>query len=224
MANIIRNDITIEGDNLGRALDAIGFNTRSREGTREYTVFNYERIAPPPKDELPEGWENWYSNNWGSFPYGGAQPGDILERSKTKILFKVYTHCGSAYDMVEKVAKRFPQYSVGVVMWELANSIIGEVRWLKGQERLVVQPYDAQMSYGDHLAALPAPRVTEAQRLKAEELVAAAAKLYEGSEPLVLDDAETIVADVLADSEGDSVAVQFGWHEDGSYCLYVNAG
>ena len=121
MANIVRNDITIEGGNLQQILDAIGFNTHFGASEDKYTVFNYELIAPPPKDEPPEGWEDWYSNNWGSFPYGGAEPGDILERSDTKICFKVYTKSGSAYDMVEKVAKRFPQYRVGVFMWEKAN-------------------------------------------------------------------------------------------------------
>jgi hypothetical protein len=224
MANLVRNDITILGENLQVVLDAIGFNTTFDTRVPKlggFTVlFNFDRIVPRPQDNPPEGWSKWFSDNWGTCPYDCALPKDILEQSDNKICFSVYTKWTTAYTSLEKVVARFPNYKYNLYMRELANHTVGEVTWVNGRRRLVVQTYRLLLrDDGDYPAF---PPITEADKAKAAELVRAAAQTFQGVIPD--EDAEIVVAEILANGGEAALKVQFVSNDDGSCCLCVDSG
>ena len=226
MANLVRNDITIEGDDLQQVLDAIGFKTQfdtRLPSLGEFTVlFNFDRVVARPENDPAEGWSEWFSNNWGTCPYDCARPKDILEQSDNKICFIVYTKWTPIYDSMSKVVERFPNYKYDLYMWEQSNDIVGEVSWVNGRLRLVIQPYTLERRNDcDCPAFCP---VGDAARTRAKELVQVAAQLYKGSALLRIEDAERIVAEALAGSGRTALLVQFVTNDDGSCCLCVDSG
>src|ERR1700678_413184 len=99
MANLVRNDLEIQGDNIKTVLDAIGFNPKGLpivwnakvQPENIAVLINFDRIVPRPKEPPVEGWDEWVTRNWGTTPYDGYADGDIFELTDNKVSFKFYT-------------------------------------------------------------------------------------------------------------------------------------
>lgn len=229
MSNLVRNDLTIEGANVKEVLDAIGFNTVVRWGGEDVLVlFNFERIVPRPQPAPPEcpteaearyeWWRKWYSDNWETTPYDGAQPGDIFELTDTKASFKFYTRWTPAFGAVEKVAERFPACRFTFSCWEQTNHKQGEGLWENGYFIVEVPMYFMEISRDDGLPSFSA--ITDAIKTTAAQLVRSAAERYSRPIPLAHEEAEAVVAKVLAFSGWPSVTVRYE-ADDESACLCV---
>jgi len=97
MANLVRHVLTIEGPNVRRVLDAIGFNPSGvhlgpgtdPESPDLAVVIDFDRIVPRPAEKPEEGWEKWIDRNWGSLPYDGYSDGDVFELTESQSFVQV---------------------------------------------------------------------------------------------------------------------------------------
>ncbi len=237
--SLVRNELTIEGVNVKEVLDAIGFNTVFRWEDKDITMlFNFDRIVPRPQPDPPEcptqdppgcsikgwakhdWWRKWYSDNWGTTPYDGAEPDDIIELTDTKASFKFYT-TSAFFEAVQTVANRFSAYRFTFSSWEQINHDEGEARWENGQLIVFVPMYELRLSEDSFVPeSLP---ITDAIKTTAAQLVRSAVDTYSGRPvPLTHEEAEAVVAKVLANSGRSSVKVRYEAEDEGA-CLCVYA-
>ena len=101
MANLMRNDLTIEGPNVQRVLDAIGFEQPSTlVGLPDVVLIDLYRLG------------HEFGCRW-PMPYFGADlPGDIFELSEHKVAFKFYTRDGHAQQVVWGISRKYPEYKI----------------------------------------------------------------------------------------------------------------
>jgi hypothetical protein len=221
MANLMRNDLTIEGQNVKQVLDAIGFNPdgvpiqwgAEVQPDNIAVLIDFERIVPRPKETPSEGWSKWVNANWGALPYDGAEAGDILELTDSKARFKFYTRYDSAFPVIESLAKQFPEFTIRLWNWELTNHLAGEAAWRNGFRTLYVPMFQLKLGPNSDLPA--SSPVTDEIRTMAVQLLEA---LGNGCAP----EAVEAVADKVGAS-GHSVKVEFETNEDGSNCLCIYA-
>ena len=217
MANLMRNNLLIEGKNVKKVLDFIGFNSRIQPANTVILI-DFERIVPRPQERPDEGWEKWISENWGTMPYDGYLEGDIFEVTNEKAFFKFYTKSTSAFPVIDQLARQFLEFTFHLSNWELTNHWWGEAEWEKGERRLYV-PLFARKSKCD--ADVPAcDPVSDEMRATAAQLVGAAMAAHNGCSTPQRETAESIVAKVIAMS-GQSVNLEFEPNADGSCCLCV---
>jgi hypothetical protein len=227
MANLVRNDLAIEGDNIKTVLDAIGFNPKGVTLVSNAKVqpeniavlINFDRIVQRPKEPPVEGWDEWVTKNWGALPYDGYADGDIFELTEDKASFKFYTKWTSAFFLIETLAKRFPEFTFHLRNWEQTNHLNGEAAWRNGMRTLFVPMFG--MKVRDDADEPGNDPVTDEIKAKAAHLVKAAARTCNGCTPDT-HAAESMVAGVMAAS-GGSVTVNFEPNDDGSCCLYIEA-
>jgi len=225
MSNLVRNDLTIEGDNVQEVLQAIGFNPGGApivwgakvQPENIAVLIDFNRIAPRPTESPKEGWGKWVDDNWGGLPYDGYEEGDLIGLTESRVSFKFYTKNRPAFPVVETLAKAFPAYKVSFGSWELTNHFIGEAAWENGKRKLYVPMFQVKLE-GDMPANDP---VTDDMRKAAADIVQAA---LEACPTCTLDigAAKTRVAGTLAAS-GRSIKVEFETNDDGSHCLYIDA-
>jgi hypothetical protein len=225
MPNLTRNDLRIEGEDINKVLDAIGFNPggvpivwgAAVQPANIAVLINFDRIVPRPAEPPVEGWDEWITKNWGATPYDGCAAGDILELTDNKICFKFYTKWTPAFLLIETLAKRFPDFLFDLQVWDQTNHRFGEVTWQNGLRTLFVPMFGMKVR---HDADVPAnDPITGDMKATAAQLVRAAAGKCNGTS-LDTDAAETTVASLMA-TRGGSVAVKFDTNCDGSCCLCV---
>jgi hypothetical protein len=225
MANLVRNDLEIQGNNIKMVLDAIGFNPdgvpivwgAAIQPENIAILINFNRIVPRPEEPPIEGWDEWITRNWGTVPYDGYFEGDIFELTDEKVSFTFYTKSAPAYPLIETLAKRFPQFKVNFQGWDQTNHRFGEVTWQNGLCTLFVPMFGMKVRHDADVPANDAP--TDEMKATAAQLVRAAAEKCNGTS-LDTDAAETTVASLMA-TRGGSVTVKFDPNSDGSYCLRV---
>jgi hypothetical protein len=227
MANLTRNDLRIEGENINKVLDAIGFNPggvpivwgAAIQPDNIAVLINFNRIVPRPKEPPVEGWDDWITRNWGTVPYDGYSEGDIFELTDEKVSFKFYTKSTPAFPLIETLAKRFPESKFNLRSWELTNHRFGEVTWRNGLCTLFVPMFAMKLrDDADEPANDP---LTDEMKATAAQLVRTAADTCTGLTP-DKDVAEKVVAWVIA-ARGSSVTVNFEPNCDGSCCLCIEA-
>ncbi len=227
MANLVRNDLEILGDNIKTVLDAIGFNPNGVpivwnaqvQPENIAVLIDFNRIVPRPKDSPVEGWDEWITKNWGTVPYDGYSDGDIFELTDKKVSFKFYTKSTPAFPLIETLAKRFPEFKFNFQSWDQSNHRFGEVTWKNGLRTLFVPMFGMKMrADADEPADDP---ITNEMKDTAVQLVRAAAETCIGTSPDT-SEAETKVASLMA-TRGGSVTVKFETNCDGSCCLCIEA-
>lgn len=116
MANLVRNDLTIEGPNVHGVLDAIGFKQPSTlQGLNEVVLIDLYRLGHEFTCEWP-------------MPYGGYLDGDVFEVTDNKASFKFYTKNTHAQKVIWAISNRFPEYKFTYsVNWAGDDLIGGEV-------------------------------------------------------------------------------------------------
>ena len=116
MANIVRNDLTIEGPNVKVVLDAIGFKQPSTlKGLNEVVLIDLYRLG------------NEFNCQW-PMPYGGYQEGDLFELMENRASFKFYTKNERAQHIIWALSKRFPGLKFTSTTNDLINGLVaGEV-------------------------------------------------------------------------------------------------
>jgi hypothetical protein len=117
MANLVRNDLIIEGKDVSTLLEAIGFKQRW-EWLGEVALIDFSRIRE--------------MNEWDTYPYGGYQEGDILELTSDKAHFKFYTKNIPAWNLIDKLSDMCPDYRYTLDIWELTNGLLGRSTWEGG--------------------------------------------------------------------------------------------
>src|SRR5258706_2251904 len=180
MSNLVRHNLTIEGNDVQQVLEAIGFNPEGEPikwGTavqpeNAAVLIDFGRIIPRPKAMPREGWEKWVGEYWGTLPYDGARDGDIFELTNSKASFKFYTRSTPAFPVIETLAKRFPQFKVSLRTWELTNHRMGEAEWQNGMRTLFVPMFALKLRAGGDTPANDP--VTDKMRTAAAQLVTAA--------------------------------------------------
>ncbi len=108
MPNLTRNDLRVEGENINKVLDAIGFNPggvpivwgAAIQPDNIAVLIDFNRIVPRPVKAPLEGWDEWITKNWGTMPYDGYSDGDISELTDNMVWFKFYTRWTPAYDLL----------------------------------------------------------------------------------------------------------------------------
>lgn len=225
MANLVRNDLEILGENIKMVLDAIGFNPNgvpiewNAEAQPENiaVLIDFKRIVPRPTEPPIEGWDEWITKNWGTMPYDGYSDGDIIELTDNKVSFKFYTRSTPAFPLIETLAKRFPEFKFTFQSWDQTNHRFGEVTWQNGLRTLFVPMFGMKLrNDADEPANDP---TTDEMKATATQLVRAAAETCNGATPDI-NAAERIAAGVMAAS-GRSVAVNVEQNEDGSFYLSI---
>lgn len=225
MPNLTRNDLRVEGENINKVLDAIGFNPggvpivwgAAIQPDNIAVLIDFNRIVPRPVKAPLEGWDEWITKNWGTMPYDGYSDGDISELTDNMVWFKFYTRWTPAYPLIETLAERFPQFKFSLQSWDQTNHRFGEVTWQNGLRRLFVPMFEMKVR---HDADVPAnDPITDEMKATAAQLVKAAAEKCNGTS-LDTDAAETSVATLMA-TRGGSVTVKFEPNCDGSCCLRV---
>jgi hypothetical protein len=225
MANLVRNDLEIQGNNVKTVLDAIGFNPNGVpivwnakvQSENIAVLIDFKRIVPRPKEPPVEGWDEWVTKNWGTTPYDGYSDGDIFELTDNKVSFKFYTKCTPAFPLIETLAKRFPQFKFHFQSWDQTNHRFGQVTWQNGLRTLFVPMFPLKTKPNDDVPANDL--VTKEIRVTAAELVKAAVDNCNGTTPDT-NTAENTVAEMIAAS-GGSVTVTFEPNCEGSCCLCV---
>jgi hypothetical protein len=227
MANLMRNDLVIEGDNPKTVLDAISSDPDgapivwNAKGQPENigVIIDFNRIVPCPKERPAEGWGKWVWENWGATLYDDFSDGDIFELTENKVSFKFYTRSNPAFPVIETLAKRFPQFTVRFRSWELMSYRVGQAEWKNGMRTVFVPMFGLKTkSDADEPANDP---VTDEMKAAAAQSVRAAAESCQGLAPDT-NSAERIVAEVMAAS-GRAVAVIVEPNEDGSFYLSIEA-
>lgn len=221
MANLMRNDLTIEGKNVKQVLDAIGFNPDGApiqwgaevQPDNIAVLIDFDRIVPRPKETPSEGWSKWVNDNWGASPYG-AEAGDILELTETKVHFKFYTRWTSAFPVIEALAKQFPHFDFRLWNWELTNHLSGEAAWRNGFRTLYVPMFQLKLGPNSDLPA--SGPVTDEIRTMAVRLIKALGDEW------TTESIEAVAGTIAA--SGHSVTVEFDTNDDGSRYLYIDAG
>jgi hypothetical protein len=227
MANLVRNDLEILGDNIKTVLDAIGFNPNGVpiiwnakvQPENIAVLIDFKRIVPRPKEPPVEGWYEWITKNWGTMPYDGYSEGDIFELADNKVSFKFYTKWTPAFPLIETLAKRFRQFKFNFKSWDQTNHRFGEVTWQNGLRTLFVPMFPMKLKSDADEPANDA--VTDEMKVTAGQLLRAAVEKCNGTSPDT-GPTETTVAGVIA-SSGRSVAVNFELNDDGSCCLCIEA-
>lgn len=227
MANLVRSDLEIQGNNIKMVLDAIGFNPggvpivwgAAIQPENIAVLINFNRIVPRPAEPPVEGWDEWITKNWGTMPYDGYSDGDIFELTDDKVSFKFYTRSTPAFPLIETLAKRFPEFKFSFQSWDQTNHRFGEVTWQNGLRTLFVPMFG--MKLRDDADEPANDAVTEETKIIAAELVRAAAETCNETSPNT-SEAENTVADVIA-SSGRSVKINFQPNDDGSCCLCIEA-
>jgi hypothetical protein len=135
MANLFRNDLSIEGDNIQRALSVIGFKEESLIKELGVVLIDLPRIIPMPAREL-QG--EWVTKNWGGSPYDGLMEGDLLELSATRVVFKFFTRHGPVQKIIWKLAERFPELKFTYEVREEVNDLVGGEVLEDGKQSLFV--------------------------------------------------------------------------------------
>lgn len=80
MPNLTRNDLRIEGENINKVLDAIGFNPGGApivwgakvQPENIAVLIDFNRIVPRPTETPVEGWDEWITKNWGTIHTTGT--------------------------------------------------------------------------------------------------------------------------------------------------------
>ena len=227
MANLVRNDLEILGDNIKTVLDAIGFNPNGAaivwnakvQPENIAVLIDFNRIFPRPTETPTEGWDEWITKNWGTMPYDGYSDGDIFELTDKKVSFKFYTKSTPAFPLIETLAKRFHEFTFNFQSWDQTNHRFGEVTWQNGVRTIFVPMFNLKTKPDDDVPANDP--VTDELKVAATQLVGAAAETCNGTRPDI-NAAERIVAGVMAAS-GRSVAVNFQPNDDGSFYLSIEA-
>ena len=225
MANLVRNDLEIQGSNIKMVLDAIGFNPggvpivwgAAIQPDKIAVLIDFNRIVPRPTEPPVEGWDVWFTKNWGTVPYGGYSDGDIFEITQDSVALKFYTKWTPAFPLIETLAKRFPECKFTLQVWDQTDHCFGEVAWQNGLRTLFVPMFGMKMRDDADEPANDA--VTEAMKVTAAELVRTAAETCSGISPDT-SAAATTVAEVIAAS-GRSVKIKFQSNDDGACCLCV---
>lgn len=128
MANIWRNDLTIEGPNVQLVLDAIGFKKSSTlSGLNEIVLIDTHRLG------------HEFGCQW-PMRYGGAQEGDVLKLTDNKVSFKFYTRVGTGYaqPIIWALSKKFFEYKFTSTIRELSNGRIGGEVLVAGEQTVYV--------------------------------------------------------------------------------------
>ena len=124
MANLVRNDLTIEGPNVQQVLDAIGFMRPSTlPGLSEIVLIDLYRLG------------HEFNCKW-PMPYGGYLDGDVFEVTDNKASFKFYTKNERTQQIIWALSQRFPGYKFTCTTNDVINGLIaGEV--VEGGEQTV---------------------------------------------------------------------------------------
>jgi hypothetical protein len=237
MANLVRNDLIIEGEDVKQVLDAIGFNPdgvpivsgAQVQPENVAVLIDFDRIVPRPKDMPEEGWDRWFSENWGTTPYDGARPGDVFEVTDSKAHFKFYTRWTSAFPLIETLSKRFPEFRFHLRSWEMENQYSGEAAWENGQRTIYVPMFPLKLDGHGLLANDP---ITAEIKSAAGQMIQEAFEKYTAGAPgeESVRDAELVLAYVIAESgsyvvvEGEirpRVDAKFEPNAGGTPCLVV---
>jgi hypothetical protein len=216
MPNIVRNDLTIEGENVRLVQDAMGFDSIIQPQNIRVLI-DFDCIVPRSPEQPEEGWNEWCAKHWGAMPYDSGQPEDIVELTDKKVSFAFYTRWAPAFLVVETLARQFPNFMFLLRTLDETANVAGDAAWQNGRPTLFLPPFALKLRTGENVPANDP--VTPEIRATAARLVQAAADAYEGQAPQK-ENAEKIVAETIAES-GSAVKVEFRQNDDGSACLCV---
>src|SRR5437016_4632088 len=124
MANLVRNDLTIEGPNVHEVLDAIGFKQPSTlNGLNEVVLIDLHRLGHEFNCQWP-------------MPYGGYQEGDLFELTENRASFKFYTKNERTQHIIWALSNRFAGHKFTSKTNDAINGLIaGEV--VEGGEQTI---------------------------------------------------------------------------------------
>jgi hypothetical protein len=116
VANLIRNDLIIEGPNVQPVLEFIGFKQPSTlPGLNDIVLIDLYRLG------------HEFNCKW-PMPYGGYLDGDVFEVTDNKASFKFYTKNERTLQIIWALSERFPEYKFTCKTNDVVNGLIaGEV-------------------------------------------------------------------------------------------------
>jgi hypothetical protein len=135
MANLFRNELTIEGENIQRVLDFIGFQKPSLIEELGVVLIDFPPIVPMPAAAItPE----WARENWGGSPYDGYIEGDLFELTDRKVAFKFFTKHAPVEKIIFKLAERFSELKFTYAVHDTVNEFVGGMVLENGTQALFV--------------------------------------------------------------------------------------
>ena len=149
MANLIRNDLIIEGPDVQSVLDFIGFKQRSTlPGLNEIVLIDLYRLG------------HEFNCNW-PMPYGGYQEGDLFELMDNKASFKFYTRNERTQQIIWALSERFPGCQFTCKTNDVINGLIAAEAVEGGEQRVFVDVHCHEHLIPEVMCGYPVDKVIE---------------------------------------------------------------
>jgi hypothetical protein len=134
VANVFRNDLTIEGTTVQDLLGEIGFQQPSLIPQLGLVLIDFPRILPKP----PGADAGWEAENWRGLPYDGWEGRDLFELAPDRVAFQFFTKHAPVQNIVATLAERFPALTFTYIVRDEANDLVGGEILEDGKQSLFV--------------------------------------------------------------------------------------